>query len=453
MGFFRKKQNLPTNFESNNRFWNRRRKKILFWTILGFVIAIVLWVTVGYSFASKMFTTNFSGGSAFLKLFGKDDQLKGEGDGRINILLTGIGGNGHPGGNLTDSIMILSIDPTNKTMAMLSIPRDLYVKTADFSGGKINQVYSDGEKNGEGHGGEAIKNVVSEILDLPIHYYANVDFQGFIKFVDILGGVTINVDNALYDPYYPDYDMVGYSPLRVKAGEQKMDGALALKYARSRQTTSDFDRSRRQQQVIEAIQDKALSIGFLSNPKKILDTLSTLGDHVKTDFSTLEIERLVSIIKDLDRSKTVSKVLQTGSGGELYSDSSSGTFYLYPNGDSYEVIQKIAHEIFSDPDLKREDAKIEVLNGSSTAGLALKLSETLRSYGYNIVRVDNTDKVEKTIICDYSNGGKEFTLNFLMDRLDASVVKRERSKDSTTDIVIIIGKDYQEKSVNLKEGS
>lgn len=444
--------NLPnsTTAGRKTKFWKRRWVKITSLVLGLFLIFVIAWGVSAYTLASKMFTTNFSGGSSLLNLFNKD-QLKGEGDGRVNFVLTGIGGSNHPGGTLTDSIMVLSLDPTNKSMAMLSIPRDLYVKTTDKSGGKINEVYSKAEKNGKGKGGEAIKKAVGEILDLPIHYYINVDFEGFVKIIDTLGGITVDVEKALYDSSYPDKNMIGYDPLKIKAGSQKMDGALALKYARSRETTSDFDRSRRQQQVLQAVQEKAFSIGFLANPKKTINTVSILGNHLKTDLSAKEIERLLSLLKDLDRSKTVSKVLTNGPGGELYSDRSSGTFYLYPNGNSYTLIQRIAHEIFSDPDLKRENARIEVLNGSKTAGVALTLADTLKSYGYNIVSTEKTDFTAKTVIYDYSNGSKKDTLNFLKSRLNSEVVTKTKNSTSINDIVVIVGDDYKDKNVDLKE--
>lgn len=451
MAFLKPKQNY---YGEKPKFWRKKSTKIGLWVFGILILAFLIWFFGAYSLASKMFTTNLSGGSSLLKLFGKNStQLKGEGDGRINVVLTGIGGANHPGGALTDSIMVVSIDPSNKTMAMLSIPRDLFVKTKNYSGGKINEIYSQAEKKKKGTGGQAVKDAIGEILDLPIHYFVNVDFQGFVKFVDTLGGVTIDVDKPIYDPEYPAADMIRFDPLVIKAGSQKMNGELVLKYSRSRHGTSggDFDRARRQQQVLQAIQEKALSIGFLANPKKVLDTMSILGNHVNTDFSTTELERLMSVIKDLDRSKTVNKVFSDAAGGELYPDSTSGTFYLYPKGNSYSALQKIAHEIFTDPDLKRENAKIEILNGSKTAGQALTLAETLKSYGYNIVNIEKTDSVEKTIIYDYDNGSMKNTLDFLKTRLNANVVKKTKTAKTTVDIGIVIGNNYQEKSGNLKE--
>lgn len=439
------------------KFWKKRSTKIVLAILSLLVIGIIIWLITGYSLVSKMFTTNYSGGSAFLKLFNSDNQkkLKGEGDGRINVILTGIGGANHPGGTLTDSIMVVSIDPSNKTYTMLSLPRDLYVKVNGYQAGKINEVYANAEKKGKGKGGEATKAVVGELLDLPIHYYLNVDFEGFAKFVDTLEGITINVEKAIYDPTYPDKKMIGYDPLRIKAGNQKMNGELSLKYSRSRHGSAggDFDRSKRQQQVLQAIQDKALSAGFLTNPKKILDTLSILGNHVKTDFSPIELERLTNIAKTLDRSKTISKVMADGPSGELYADSSSGTFYLYPKGDNYLNIRRIAHEIFTDPDLKRENAKIEILNGSKISGVALTLSDTLKSYGYNVTKVDKTFSTETTTIVDYSSNSKKNTLDFLKTKLKAPIITKNKVSSTTADIIIILGNDYQEKSVNIKESS
>jgi hypothetical protein len=237
--------------------------------------------------------------------------------------------------------------------------------------------------------------------------------------------------------------MQGYDPFYIKAGQQHMNGAVALKYSRSRETTSDFDRAERQQQIISATKEKVLKIGFLANPKKILDIVNIIGDHVRTDFTAGELVSLADLIKNLDSSKTVSKVLTDGSDGELVSDSSSGTFYLLPKGGNWNNIQKLAHEIFTEPNLKKENAKIEVLNGSSTSGLAGKLADTLRSYNYNVVSIASAPKkYTNTQIIDYTNGGKPITLTFLQKRLNASVSLQSRISDNV-DITIIIGDDYK----------
>lgn len=428
---------------------NKPKKK---WKKIAWIIMAAIFVVcasyAAYLYASgkRMFDSgNLTASPFFKKISGKDYSLKGEGDGRINVLFLGMGGASHPGGQLTDSIMIMSVDPNNKTMAMLSIPRDLYVPVPGTKySRKINEIYKIGEDKKKGNGGEFAKETIGKILDLPIHYYLTVDFYGFKKLVDEVGGIDVHVDKNLYDNLYPADDMIHYQTVNIKAGQQHLNGDLALKYARSRETSSDFDRAARQQKVIAAIRQKIFDKGYLANPKKVLDMVNIVGDHVRTDFAPEEIMEMAKLARDLDFGKTVSKVLTNGPDGELVSDSSSGTYTLLPKGGSWELIQRIAHEIFTDPDLKEEDAKIEISNGSKTSGLGGKLSDTLKSYNYTVVSVITGKPMTKTTIFDYTNGEKKVTLSFLEKRLGVKAVRMTRpSATPNVDISIQIGDDYK----------
>jgi len=418
--------------------------------IIGIFITLGLWVgSSAISAVGKIITKNQGDTSPFLSFLGniKPDQLKGEGDGRINILLIGIGGSNHPGGQLADTIMVLSVDPKNKQIAILSIPRDLYVPISGYGSGKINSAHSTGVqyKDKTGGGPELTKKTVANILDLPIHYYIRADFSGFIKLIDALDGITVNVDKALSDPYYPDEEMLGYSPFYISSGSHQLDGATALKYARSRETTSDFDRARRQQQILIAIKDKALNIGILANPKKITDILKILGDHIRTDMQTKEMEQLMSLLKDFDTSKIVSRVLDNSANGVLANANDLGGYYLVPKAgtNNFSQVQELAHEIFSDPYLQEEAAKIEILNASNNSGVASEVSKMLKSYGYNVVKIGDSDQQkEESVIYDYTNAKKAFTTQFLSNRLSAEVEKQPKKTSSDIDITILIGNNY-----------
>lgn len=430
-----------------------KKKKVWAWFL---VFGIIIILGLGGFFGAKawktlaqIITKNNNKSAPFLSFLGNvnPNQLQGEGDGRINILLLGVGGTNHPGGLLTDTIMVMSIDPVNKKLAFLSIPRDLYVKIPGVGYNKINYAHAYGEQNlkDEGGGPALSKKVVSEILDLPIHYYVKIDFDGFKKFIDTLGGIDINVEKALSDPYYPASNMIDYDPFYIASGQQHLNGTTALKYARSRETTSDFDRSRRQQEVIVAARDKALSVGVLTNPKKITELLNIVGDHLRTDIQTWEMERLFSLAKDIDTSNIVSKVLDNSSEGLLTSGQIEGGYYLVPKAGigNYSAIQKLVHEIFTDPYLQKENAKIQVLNATGHVGEATEVSEMLKSYGYNVVSVEkNPTTEEKTVIYDYSSGKKPFTVKFLTDRFSASVENQPTQSSSPADIVVIVGKNY-----------
>ena len=437
------------DFEHNLTTAPRSKRK---WTIGALVVgllifAILTWIGSNFLFAvNKITEENETGKSPFLNFDGNltPTQLQGEGDGRINILLLGMGGKGHPGGSLTDTIIVFSIDPQNKTAALLSIPRDLYVPIEGRGSAKVNEAYASGEMYKQGGGGTAAKKTIANILDLPIHYYVVLDFDAFKKIVDALGGVNVYVDKAINDPYYPDAQMKGYNPFQLSAGLHKMDGNLALKYARSRETTSDFDRSKRQQKLISIIAAKATSVGILANPKKVTDILKILGEHVKTDLSLSEIERLVTIVKNVPADQIVTKVLDNGADGPLVSVNDGG-YYLKPKTGNFKEIQRIAHEIFSEPYIVSEAAKIEVLNASSKTGAALQVADMLKSYGYKIVNVANsTEKSKKTQILDYTAGNKPFTIKFLTDRFKVQAAQKTASANSKADISIIIGDDYKD---------
>lgn len=423
------------------RFYQKRGWKISFLILGAILLLLVAYFAYVYASGKRIFDASSLTSSPFFKsLAGDNYELRGEGDGRINILFLGMGGANHPGGTLTDTIIVASIDPINKNMAMMSIPRDIYYPVDNSYTDKINEIYSVGEREDEGSGAKYAKEKIGEMLDLPIHYYITLDFYAFTELVDEIGGVDIYVEKNLYDPYFPDQDMNGYSPFYIKVGQHHMDGETALKYARSRQTTSDFDRAARQQKIIQAVKEKILQLGYLANPKNIVDLVDVVGEHVRTDFSPKEIYALANLLKDVDTSSIASKVLTNATDGELYSCSGG---YLCPAGDDWGEIQKIAHEIFTDPSLISEGAKIEVLNGTSTAGLATKLSQTLESYNYNVVSVGNAKKdYQKTVIYDYSGGKKEITLQFLQKRLLADIVKVS-SSGLDIDLRIIIGEDYQ----------
>lgn len=429
---------------------NKKRWLGFFMIVLIALFGLFSWIGLDvWKAAANIITKNLDNPAPFLNLAGKIDpnKLQGEGDGRINILLLGMGGANHPGGQLTDTIEVASIDPVNKKIALLSIPRDLYIKIPGSGYNKINYTYYYGEQNTKTTGGgpTLVKKTISEILDLPIHYYVKLDFTGLVKLVDALGGLDINVDKALSDPFYPAENMIDYDPFYVKVGQQHFDGKTALKYARSRETSSDFDRSRRQQQIMTAVKEKALSSGVLTNPKKLTEIIKILGDHVRTDLKVNEMERVFSIVKNINDTDIISKVIDNSTDGPLVSGQVEGGYYLTPRAGigNYKDIQTIAHSIFTDPYLAKENAKIEVLNGTGSAGEALEVADLLGSFGYNIYKIDKNEVASPTtVIYDYSNGKFPFTSKFLSDRFQTKISIQPRPKDTASDIKIVLGKDY-----------
>ncbi|MBI3495130.1 LCP family protein [Candidatus Berkelbacteria bacterium] len=446
------------NLVNPQRIWLKRSILMIGLLLVG---ALIFYVLSATSNLSKIIVQNTGRKSPILAGI-RNHGLQGEGDGRINILLLGIGGANHPGGLLTDTIMLLSIDPVNHKAAFITIPRDLAVTYPKplTGAGKINNVHAYGEEQKSkipGGGPQLMKQAVADVFDIPVHYFIRIDFQAFQKLVDAVGGVTITVDKPLYDPLYPAPNMVDYEPFSLSAGVQTLDGKTALKYARSRETTSDFDRSRRQIQILEALKQKAFTFGILSNPRKINDIARILGDRVRTDLSVSEIEQLVGIVTQI-KEKPIAKIFDTGEGSPLTStQGENGAYLVVPKSGNFAEIQRIAHQIFTDPYLALEKATIEVRNGSGSPEISTELEAQLKSYGYQVVKIaDAKDVVSQTTIYDFTRGNKSYTIDFLKKRLNAAVVADPNNtvkRTSNADILVHIGADYGNRKTTIKLGN
>ena len=215
-----------------------------------------------------------------------DETLIGGQEDRINVLLLGIGGKGHEGSNLTDTIILASYKPSTHEVGMMSIPRDLLVPIPGYGWRKVNNLYSLAEYNDPGTGGDYTKQILSQIFDVQIPYYLRIDFKGFVELVDLVGGIDVNVAKTLTDYQYPipgheEYPEEDgrYEHLYIEAGPQHFDGETALKYVRSRHGLngegSDFARAARQQLAIEALMNKIFSLNTLLRPSKIKKSKQT----------------------------------------------------------------------------------------------------------------------------------------------------------------------------------
>ena len=445
---------IVTKRPSQKKSWSKTIIKLIFWGLFLYFAIIGVKALSAYTNIS---VKNEGLKSPFLKLPKiTSEVLAGEGDGRINILLIGIGGEKHTkGGNLADTIIIASIDPNNKKVAILSIPRDLQITLPKPLLGyeKINAVHALGEQESKkisGGGPQLLKKTVSIILDLPIHYFIRIDFEGLKKIVDTLGGITVAVEKPISDPLYPAPNLIDYEPFKINAGEQKLNGSTALKYVRSRQTTSDFDRAKRQQQVLMAIKDKSLTIGVLSNPKKVFELISALGKHIKTDLQAIEMERLLSLLKDIDSTSIINKVLDNDSDGPLMSTNNGG-YYLVPKTGNFKEVQAIAHSIFTDPYISQENASIAIQNGSNKTGKGNEVADMLKRYNYKIDSIVTSPlNSATTYIYDMTKGNKKITVGLLKKRLNAAVKTKINSDiikaTPNADIIIVIGDDYAEKN-------
>lgn len=366
-------------------------------------------------------------------------QLKGEGDGRVNILLLGIGGPGHDGPDLTDTIVVLSVDPVNNTASMVSVPRDLWVDMpVNYFGKqqKINAAYESGKYHYIGKldssnqnaaaveaGFNSVDTTLKQVLGVNINYHVLVNFQAFRQAIDTVGGVTVDVPTPLIDPTmaWENHN----SSILAPAGVQQMDGVKALLYARSRETTSDFARAQRQRQILVALKDKVLSAGTLSNPAKIDGLMNAFGDNVYSDLSTQGATRLVSIMKKVSDSK-VNSIGLTDEGHKLVTTDHVGSISVdrpIAGFGNYGDIQAYVRSQMPDGYLVKESAPVVVLAPTATAATAD--AARLATYGYNVVTsAAGTSTSATPVLVDLSKGKDPYTLHYLETHFNTHAVKQ-----------------------------
>lgn len=389
---------------------------------------------------------------------GEHKLLDGENDGRINILLLGAAGQHKPGGNLTDTVMVASIDTKNKKVALLSLPRDFYVPIAGTKTySKINSIYKISLNEGEDI--NLIKETVEKILDIPINYYLVINFDGFEKVIDNIGGINITNERDIYDTRYPGPNY-SYETFELSKGFHKLDGATALKYVRERHDDpdGDFGRAKRQQQVIQAVKNKLFSTQTLLNVVALNDILNTLGDNVRTNVSFDEIESFIALSQEVDMQNITNVVLDAWEKDSLLKVShimagSVRAFILVPRVGSYSEIQDLAENIFNQDELKRrrdeitkEDAQIAIINQSGNSQLPNKiktlLSDIFRIKNIRIASSYSKEISDRTTVASLSSEEKIFTLDELIKKLPASLDKSSDSDvSSKDDIIILLGKD------------
>ncbi len=389
----------------------------------------------------------------------KRKELKGEDRGRINILLLGMGGEGHSGKYLTDTIMLASINPETYQSAFLSIPRDLYVEIPDTGiHTKINAVYAYELRNEPKNSGQSIfklKQLIKEITGQEVDYYIALDFEGFKKIIDELGGINIEVEEDIYDSRYPGPNY-SYETFEINKGLHHLDGEVALKYSRVRHTAGgDFGRARRQQKVLAAAKKKAFSIQGFANPVHLNSLIEILGQHLKTDIHFVEISSFVDLVKKVNIYQTTNKVLDAWSEDSLLASSHTllggvMAYTLIPRAKNYSQIHELAENIFDlnllerkKREIEKEAAEISVIIQDSSN--YYKIKNIFRKLGYQIRiernGMENVNCREKTKI--YNNNQqnpKIFTLDDLNAKLEGEVID-QKITEVEEDIVICISPD------------
>lgn len=456
--------NLPAPAVKGRR--GKHKKKLTGWKaklkrgslVVGVMTLLIGGFLLGKSIIAARSIFKGGGGAAALEANVDPAKLNGEGDGRVNIMMLGKGGDGHEAPDLTDTVLIASIDPVQNEAAILSIPRDLWVRNS-YGSSKINAVYANakysvmssngGKENAaaEKAGLEAIEKTLEDSMGIPIHYYALVDFKAFQQAIDAVGGVDVNVKTPVYDPMRIN----GRSyVLDVKTGPNHFDGFRGLAYARSRMTSvrGDFDRGQRQREILIALKEKVISAGTFSNPRRISSLVDSFGNNVQTNLSLSEMVRLVEIGKNIPNDKVASLSLVDPPNVLVQTDNIGGQSVVVPKAGvgNFGAIQSFIRNALKDAFLKKEDASIAVFNGTNTAGLAATKAEELRSFGYNITTVSNSGNraYQQTVLVDLRSGQKKYTLNYLEKRLNVKAVQAMPEQGlsfGNADFVIILGAD------------
>jgi LCP family protein required for cell wall assembly len=326
--------------------------------------------------------------------------LKKDEKNHTNILILGTGGEGHDGEKLTDTIIIASLNAERGTASMLSVPRDLWLNLPGYQSSRINKMYETlSGTYGSEQALEILRTGVENITNLSIPYYVKVDFEAFTNVIDHLGGVEVVVEKSIFDTAYPKEDQSGYETFSIEAGTHVLDGQTALKFARSRHSTSDFDRASRQHKILSALKEKAQETDLLSSPLLLKKLYNEFSDHVETNISTLEMIGLGGMAQKFDQDKITSAVLIDTDildvGSFLYTPERQlygGAFVLVPIGNTYEAIQRFISIVFDYPEFFQEDASIQILNGTNRFGLASQVGTKIIPYGFNVQRYDNADK-------------------------------------------------------------
>lgn len=372
---------------------------------------------------------------------------------RVNLLLLGYGGPGHDGPYLTDSIMLLSIQPASHQAVMVSLPRDLWVRISTANGsvvGKLNSAYADGvSQSSATGGGEVASTTVARITGLSIDGWVGVDFKAFRDVVNALGGIRIDVPKTLDDPYYPRGETNGMIHVHFNPGWQTMNGEQALEYARSRETTSDFDRSRRQQLILLAVRQRVFSLNAIP---KMFSLLTALSDNVRTNLRPQDMQQLVALagqIKDANIHRVsidTSNFLRSGY-------SSDGQYILQPLDPTYGTLQHYLASVLPDSALLSTGATFKVDDGSQNYwvpygdGSPARISTSLfQAIGLHATAGPASSRaVRQTEILDGS-GGKNAQLVAWLQSYFGAVVNPVAAPATGPAVTVVLGANFTAKA-------
>ncbi len=401
-------------------------------------------------------------------------ELPKDANGYTNFLLLGQGDQGHDGKNLTDTVMVASTDPDGtKSTVLLSLPRDLYlIDTEKMGKGKLNTMYRDfrsyliyekGMDPAEADR-ETLRELARELgkkLDMEIHHVVKVDFIAFVRAVDLLGGVDVEVPYDIEDFEYPDENF-GFEPFILKQGLRHFDGETALKYARSRHTSSDFGRSARQQQLLHVMAEKAREEGVLGDAGAITSFMKIMQENVATTMKLRELIGAASIAEKLDKGKIISLQLNDRNalydsfvepGGMLYTPPRNlfgGAAVLLPVSIpefpvTWKQPQVLTHLLMNYRNMYLEHPTVSVLNAGAPPGTARKLATELIRFGFDVPVIENADIEKRDISMIVASPEPDALSAFFGDflGLDLLPAPTDLALEKRSRVTILLGRNYR----------
>lgn len=436
---------------------SKKRKPFRFILNLMILVIVVLVVFIALR-ASNLTSKIFVGDNT--SLYGKiagiiqsqtgGIELKGEKDGQINMLLLGIGGPGHDGPYLSDTIILVQLRPSDKKVTLTSIPRDYLVNTKELGQRKINAVFAEAYQKNRNwdEAGQAIREVVGKMSGLDIPYFSVIDFKGFEQTIDLLGGVDVTIDQTFTDYTFPD-DKLGYLPaVTFTQGQEKMNGERALIFARSRHSSgsegSDFSRSKRQQKIIEAVKAKVVELNLVADAGKINKIFSVVGERFHTNLSPGQLLKLYDIVKDYGKGAISSNNLEIGGGlicEQILETNGAYVLTLCP-GQTQDDLKDFFKSAVEAPQVNEEKVVVWLADSTVSQKLYKKAEAKLTASGISVYKVVYSGRpLSQNVV--YSVNNKPSVEAFIKKTLDATPVslpppdvKIDKSK---VDLIVILG--------------
>lgn len=395
--------------------------------------------------------------------------------GMTNILLLGVGDEHHDGADLTDTMMIASIDPVaTSSVVLLSLPRDLLLEnTAGLGeGGRINAIYANEKRrmqyvhkmSEEEASRIALEGLAAEIgskVGLPIHGVVKVNFSAFVKVVDAVGGVDVDVRQRIVDYTYPIGEgQVGL--FQLEKGVQHLDGETALKFARSRHSSSDFDRSARQQELLKALVERVKSLGRLELIDFASALMNDVSQHIETTFANDELLGLAQIASGLSLDRAITMQINSAAGGDASEARAGGFVYPPPPEDfggaavllpfplpgrasDWSQILTFTGFLTRKREAYLPRAQIALMDAGTLSLSVHRFRNELLRYGFDVLptfQADDTTLSSSSLVW-YRNDEARPTAQFLGRLLSLPVARSNDAGSGSGDVLILLGQNFR----------